>query len=131
VVIFGEIAESFLYVRVLPYSGMADERQLDIEPGDFLYQVDQELFLVLMEERDDEYLFSVHGWREIDKDRAAGYVKGEQGKLHSQDKFESVVEERADDETTESYEKMKALFEKYSDDFDTEGPVETFSMEDQ
>lgn len=109
---------------------MDDEQSIDIEPGDFLYQVDQELFLVAMEERDDTILFSVHGWREIDKNRAANYVKGEPGKLHSQEQFEQVVEEKADAETTENYEKLKQLFKQYSDDFDTDGPAETFAMDD-
>lgn len=109
---------------------MEDEQSLDIEPGDFLYQVDQELFLVAMEEREDTYLFSVHGWREIDKARADGYVNGEPGKLHSQEQFERVVEEKADDETTANYEQLKQLFQQYSDDFDTDGPADTFAMDD-
>jgi len=109
---------------------MEDEQSLDLEPGDFLYQVHQELFLVVVEEREDSYLFSVHGWRDIDKSRAANYVKGEPGTLHSQDQFEQVVEEQADEETAANYEKLKELFEQYSKDFDADGPAETFAMDD-
>jgi negative regulator of genetic competence, sporulation and motility len=107
-----------------------DWNELDIEQGDFLYQVDQELFLVLMDEREDSYLFSVHGWRDIDKGRAHEYVKGEPGKLHDQEMFEEVVREKGDDDVAEKYAELKELFERFADDFDT-GPGERFAMEDK
>lgn len=107
-----------------------DRRELDLEAGDFLYQVDQELFLVVMDERDDSYLFSVHGWRDISKKRAHEYVEGAPGKLHNQETFEQVVEDKADDEVSEKYAELKQLFQQYADDFD-ESPGERFAMEDK
>lgn len=107
-----------------------DRQELDLEQGDFLYQVNQELFLVVMDERDDSYLFSVHGWRDIDKGRAYEYVEGEPGKLHSQEMFEQVVEDKGDDEVSQKYAELKELFQQYADDFD-ESPGERFAMEDK
>lgn len=103
---------------------------MDLEQGDFLYQVDQELFLVVMDERDDSYLFSVHGWRDISKKRAHEYVEGAPGKLHDQDTFEQVVQEKGDENIAENYKKLKALFQEYADEYDEE-PGETFAMEDK
>ncbi len=111
---------------------MADEDpELDMEPGDFLYQSDQELFYVLMRESDHSYLFSVHGWRDIDKERAVEYVDGEHGKLYREEQIEQVMEDEASDEATENYEKLKKLFRRYSKNFDDSGLAENFSMEDK
>lgn len=109
---------------------MVDQQTLELEQGDFLYQVDQELFLVVMDEREDSYLFSVHGWRDIDKSRAYEYVEGEAGKLHSQAQFENVVEEAADDETKAAYKKLRSIFQSYSKDVGETEIADTFSMED-
>ena len=106
-----------------------DRQELDIEQGDFLYQVDQELFLVAMEEREDSYLFSVHGRRDISKGRAFDYVEGGPGKLHDQDTFETVVEQKGDENIAEKYEQLKELFQQYAKNSDSE-PGDTFAMED-
>jgi len=36
----------------------------DLTAGDFLYQSDQELFLVVVDETEDSYVFAAHGWRD-------------------------------------------------------------------
>lgn len=109
---------------------MEDEPTLDLEPGDFLYQTDRERFLVVMEDRGDSYLFSVHGWREIGKERATGYVEEPHGSLHTQEQFEEVIDQEADEDTAANYEKLKEMFQKYSEDLDTD-VSDQFSMEDQ
>lgn len=109
---------------------MGDDESFDIEPGDFLYQSDQELFLVVMEEREDSYLFSVHGWREIGKERLSEYVKGEHGKLHKQSDVDEIIENEADDETTDNYRRLHELFLKYSENTDESGPHTDFALED-
>lgn len=107
-----------------------DDVSVSLEPGDFLYQSDQELFLVVMEEDDDSYLFAVHGWREIDKERLGEYIDGENGKLHRREDVETVVEEDGDDDTIERYRALYKLFREYSDKSDEDGPHREFTLED-
>lgn len=101
-----------------------------LEPGDFLYQTDQELFLVVMEERDESYLFSVHGWRDIGQERIKEYLEGHHGKLFTEDDFETVIDEEADEEIQESYERLNELFDEYAADFENVVPADEFTMED-
>jgi len=107
-----------------------DRQELSLEPGDFLYQVNQELFLVVVKEKDDSYLFSVHGWRDIDKERAYEYVNGDHGKLHSQETFEQVIQEEGSEEVEEKYAELQELFERYADDYD-ESPGDRFALSDK
>lgn len=109
---------------------MADDIDLDLEPGDFLYQTDQELFLVVLDEQDESYTFSVHGWRDIGKERLSGYVDGQHGKLYRQEDFEDVVEDEADENIADNYDRLKELFEQYSNGVPDDDPSEDFAMED-
>ena len=108
---------------------MDDASDLELEPGDFLYQADQEIFLVLMEESDDSYLFSVHGWRDIDKERVAGYME-RQDALYSQEVIDTLVDEEADESTRESYERLLKVFDNYRGEFEESGPHKDFSLVD-
>lgn len=110
---------------------MEDERELDLEPGDFLYQADQELFLVVMREQEDSYLFSVHGWRDIDKNRVDEYVENDHSKLYGKDYIDDVIEEDAPEESEKNYERLLELFEQYAKDFEDEGPHTDFALEDK
>lgn len=109
---------------------MDSDETLDLDAGDFLYQSDQELFLVVMEERDDSYKLAVHGWREIGKNRLQEYTDGENGKLHRQADVDDVIEQDADDDTAESYEQLYSLFDLYTDGISDDGPSEEFALED-
>jgi hypothetical protein len=96
---------------------MADSSESidELEPGDFLYQSDQELFLVVTGETEDGYRLAAHGWREISKERLAKYVDGEHGKLHTSDEIEEIIEEEGERDIREGFARLKSLFESYAD----------------
>jgi hypothetical protein len=103
----------------------------DLSVGDFVYQADQELFLVVVDEYDDSYRFAVHGWRDIGKDRLDEYVSHTSGKLYSQEKIDSMVEEEAADDTRQTYETMKEMFRVYEKaDLSDDGPHTEFLLDD-
>lgn len=103
----------------------------DLSVGDFVYQADQELFLVVIGEEEESYRFAVHGWRNIGKDRLDEYISHNSGKLHSADLIDDMVEDEADSETTETYEKMKKMFESYKYiELEAEGPHTEFLLDD-
>lgn len=122
--------ESFLYCELLPYCRMTDKSEIDLEPGDFVYQSDQELFLVVMEEGDDSYHMAAHGWREIGKERLTEYVQGQHGKLYRQEEIDEIITEEADDNTVQNYERLHDLFSEYSSEFEDDGPHKDFALED-
>lgn len=103
----------------------------ELEKGDFVYQSDQELFLVVMGVQEDSYNFAVHGWRNIGKERLAEYIDHQNGKLYRQDQIEELVENEADEETAANFEKLMELFESYEQvEFEEEGPHTDFALED-
>jgi hypothetical protein len=105
--------------------------KLELSKGDYVYQSDQELFLVMTGETENSYQFAVHGWREIGKDRLDEYISHENGKLYQQTDIEELVEEEGDDSEKESFVKMLEMFNAYSDaDLDEEGPHTEFALED-
>lgn len=109
----------------------SDNAHVDLEPGDFVYQSDQELFLVVMEETDDGYRFAVHGWREISHNRLEQYIDGEHGKLYDRDELEQIIEEEADKETAGHFKRLEDLFEQYAENpTEDDGPHTEFVMED-
>lgn len=104
---------------------------VELSQGDFLYQSDQEIFLVVVDEYDDSYRFAVHGWRDIGKDRLDEYISHSNGKLYSQEKIDSIVKDEADDETRQTYESMKEMFRVYADaDLSDDGPHTEFMLDD-
>lgn len=104
---------------------------VSLEPGDFLYQSDQELFLAMIEERDESYVFAVHGWREIDKDRVEEYIEDDKSRIHSKEKIERLVENQADASEKEKFEMLQELFETYEDvDASEDGPQDNFSLDE-
>lgn len=103
----------------------------ELDPGDYLYQSDQELFLVCIGETDNSYQFAVHGWRDIDKERVEEYVAHDSGKLHKQSDITDVVEEKGSDEQKEHFAMLRAMFQAYADvDLPEEGPHTEFALED-
>lgn len=103
----------------------------ELEPGDFLYQSDQELFLVVTEETKNSYRFSVHGWRDISKDRIEHYVDDSRSKVHKQDEIEKLVEEKGTDVTKKNFNLMKELFNKYGDvELIEDGPHTDFTLDE-
>jgi hypothetical protein len=103
----------------------------DLDAGDFLYQSDQELFLVVMEENEDSYTFAVHGWRDIDKERLDEYIEDSRSKVHRQDEVEKLIDDSGDDETQRQFNKLKQLFAVYEGtEFPDVGPHEDFALED-
>jgi len=101
----------------------------ELEPGDFLYQSDQELFLVVTGETEEGYKLAVHGWREISKERLAKYINGEHGKLHTSDEIEDMIEEKGERDVREGFARLKGLFESYADS-DGVSVGDDFVMED-
>lgn len=104
----------------------------DLDNGDFLYQEDNELFLVCIGESENSYKFAVHGWREIDKERLEQYLENpERSKLYEQGDIKEVVSNEGEDEQQESFKQMLEMFETYADvDIDEDGPHEDFALED-
>lgn len=108
---------------------MSDD--LDLERGDFVYQSDQELFLVVSSELEDGYRFSVHGWREISNERLTEYLDHENGRLHHGDDITELVLSEGEDSVIESFEKLAESFEVYQDiDMSENGPEADFAMDD-
>lgn len=103
---------------------------LELEKGDYVYQTDQELFLVVTSVNEDSYEFAVHGWREIADYRLQEYLEEDAGKLHKQGEVEQVVEGEADDETKEKFNKLTELFAKYGNGLSDEGAHTQFTLED-
>jgi hypothetical protein len=103
----------------------------NLEPGDFLYQSDQELFLVVVERGEESFKFAVHGWRDIDTERVEEYIEDSRSNMHEQDEIEGEISENGDDETREQFNKLKQLFSVYEQaDLPDEGPQEDFTLEE-
>lgn len=88
---------------------------VSLEPGDYLYQADQELFLVCMEDREDEIEFAVHGWRTIDKQRLESYLDEDKPIVHTQDEVRDVVTDADDPNAEEKLDWLTDIFEQYED----------------
>lgn len=105
---------------------------MDLSEGDFLYQGEQELFLVVVDETDDTYRLAAHGWRDIDKKRLDEYVESEHMSIY---KGEDVIREVKRDGDSEMEDRIsqlqRMLFDTYSERTFTEGgPVEDFILDD-
>jgi len=104
----------------------------DLSTGDFLYQSDQELFLVVTSETENSYEFAVHGWREIGKDRIDGYIDDSRSKVHKQDEVDELISEKGDVSTQQQFNKLKQLFSVYRNaDLPSDGPNTHFSLEEK
>lgn len=105
---------------------MSDE----LSVGDFVYQADQELFLVVTDVTDTSYQFAVHGWREIDKSRLQEYLETENGFFYRQDDITEVIAD-ADSKAAADFAELKKLFEVYeSNPPASDGPTDSFTLED-
>jgi hypothetical protein len=103
-----------------------------LEPGDFLYQSDQELFLCVIENGENSITFAAHGWRDIDKERIDEYIDDSRSKVHTQESFEEIVEEQGDESTKNQFNKLKQLFAVYRNaDIPSDGPHDEFAFEEK
>ena len=103
----------------------------ELSTGDFVYQSDQELFLVCIGEDDNTYKFAVHGWRSIDKERLDEYVSHDNGKLYQQDDIAEVVENDAGETEKQHFAEMREMFAAYAEaDLKEDGPHTDFALED-
>lgn len=103
----------------------------ELSTGDFVYQSDQELFLVVIGEDENSYQFAVHGWRNIDKERLEEYIDHDNGKLYKQEDVIETVEDEASDEQAKNFEILREMFSEYSDeDIDDDGPHVDFALDD-
>jgi len=110
---------------------MSDEQPSpDLSKGDFVYQSDQELFLVVTGVKENSYQFAAHGWREIDKGRLMEYLDGENGELYRQETVAEVVEEEKGENTQEKFNALRELFSAYENGLSDDGVHERFKMED-
>jgi hypothetical protein len=108
---------------------MSDTVELD--EGDFVYQPNLELFLVVTGETENTYKFAAHGWREIDKTRVDEYLSHKNAKMSNQDAVIENIENEGSDEVQESFELLLEMFNTYSErDFDEQFPHENFVMDD-
>lgn len=103
----------------------------DLSPGDFLYQSDQELFLVVIEENEDSYMFAVHGWRDIGKERIDEYIEDSRSKVYKQDDVEELIDNEGDEETRRQFNKLKQLFSVYEQaEIPQDGPHSDFALDE-
>lgn len=103
----------------------------ELSKGDFLYQSDQELFMVVTEVEEDTIKFAAHGWREIDKDRIEEYIEDSGSKVHGQDKVEELITNEGDDETRDKFNKLKQLFSVYEQaELPDDGPQNDFTLDE-
>jgi hypothetical protein len=107
-----------------------EEVDLDLSKGDYVYQSDQELFLVVTAVNDGSYEFAVHGWREISDYRLQEYLDGDTGKLHRQDQVERVVADSDQEDVKENFGELQELFKMYRGGLPEEGPHTEFKLED-
>lgn len=105
---------------------------MDLSEGDFLYQADQELFLVVTEETEESYKFAVHGWREIDKERLDEYIENEHMSFHKGEQVQQIVEEDGSEQMRERFNQLRSmLFDTYAESpLDDDGPHTDFVLED-
>lgn len=107
------------------------DSDIDLSEGDFVYQTDQELFLVVIGETENSYQFAVHGWRDIGKNRLDEYLSHDNGKLHKQDVVTDIVEEKGDEGQQKNFEQMREMFAAYTDiELEEDGPHTDFALED-
>jgi len=104
----------------------------DLSKGDFVYQTDQELFLVVIDEGDESYTFAVHGWREIGKERLDEYLDHQNGKLFSEDQLTSLIEDEGDDDDIENFSRLLELINAYKDvDVDADQMLDDYALKDK
>ncbi len=104
----------------------------DLSAGDFLYQSDQELFLVVTGETEDSYTFAAHGWRDIGKDRIDEYIEDSRSKIHRQGEIEQLIDENGDSSTEEQFNKLTQLFRVYEKaDIPSDAPHRDFALEEK
>lgn len=102
-----------------------------LEPGDFLYQADSELFLVVIDENDESVEFAAHGWREIDKERLDSYLDEEKPILQTEGQVRDVVRQSDDDNAFEKLEWLTNIFETYAEnDISSESEHKEFMLDD-
>lgn len=102
----------------------------NLEPGDFFYQADGELFLVVISNNENDIEFAVHGWRTIGKDRLNDYLDAEKPIIHTERQVESVVDEASDEEAEKKLDWLREIFEQYEDADLSDSAHTDFSMED-
>lgn len=103
-----------------------------LEKGDFVYQSDSELFLVVIENNENSVRFAVHGWREIGKDRLDEYLDHKNGKLFSQDKLTKLIDEKGDEDDIENFEQLLELVNSYRDvDVDADQMIDDYALKDK
>lgn len=104
----------------------------DLTAGDFLYQSDQELFLVVTGETDNSYTFAVHGWRTIDKDRIDEYIDDSRSKVHRQSEIEQLIADEGGTEMERNINKLKQLFAVYEKaDLPDDGVQQQLALEEE
>ncbi len=107
-----------------------DNVGVDLDEGDYLYQSDQELFLVVTSVNENSHEFAVHGWREIADYRLDEYLSDENGELHRSEEVENLVQSSDDPSKQLALERLTELFEVYGDGIPSDGPHESFRLED-
>lgn len=105
---------------------------VELDKGDFLYQANEEIFLVCIENREDKIEFAVHGWRTIDKERLDQYLDAEKPVIHTENEVEEVIERVDDPDASDKYDWLTEIFEQYSEsEIEDESAHEDFSLEDK
>lgn len=102
----------------------------DLEAGDFLYQANEEIFLVVIENKEDNIDFAVHGWRTIDKDRLRRYLDADNPVIHTEEQVEEVVANVDDPEADEKMEWLRGVFEQYEQNTDSDSAYDDFTLND-
>lgn len=90
------------------------------EKGDFFYDPEHELFLVVSSTDDETYTLAVHGWWELSEDRIEEYREEKMPGFVTADELEELIAADGSDELQETFAEIQALFEKYENGLDEE-----------
>jgi hypothetical protein len=104
---------------------------VDLEPGDYLYQANSELFLVCIENNEHSIDFAAHGWRTIDKERLSDYLDADKPVMHTEEQVKEIIEEVDDPKAMEKLNWLEGIFEKYKHgEINEQSSHSEFSLDD-
>lgn len=104
----------------------------ELSRGEFLYDAEQELFYVVVQQNNDTVTFAVHGWRTMNVDRVDEYITSDRVSLFHEDDVHEVIEEDGDKKLAEQIAALKKnVFNVYQErEYDEDGPHESFALDE-
>lgn len=104
---------------------------VDLEPGDFVYQANEEIFLVVMETNENNIEFAAHGWRTINRDRLDSYLEADIPVMHTAEEVREVAMSSDDPKAAQKLTWLEDLFAIYAEaDIEEDSAHSDFALED-